>query len=109
MLVSSSSSFSAAGMEMTLVITAEPDTATAAFLALVPDFLTARRMHSPTASWSLMVFSTTASTGMGSTAWLSTRKPLPVWVSSSSLTEVELMSNPTKGGFFLLNRNTFFQ
>ena len=52
---------------------ADPATATAAFRARVPDFLTARRMHSPTASTSWMFFSATASTGIGSTAWLSTR------------------------------------
>jgi len=53
---------------MILVITAEPATAAAAYFALLPARLTARRMASPTASTSTMFFSTTALGGNGSTA-----------------------------------------
>ena len=63
-----SSSSRSAGIGMSLVITAEPATAAAACLALVPERATARRMASPTASTSTMFFSTTALGGSGSTA-----------------------------------------
>ena len=65
---SRSFSSSSAGIGVILVITAEPATAAAAFLARVPERLTARRMASPTASTSTMFFSTTALGGSGSTA-----------------------------------------
>ncbi len=55
-------------MVITLVITDEPATATAASRVRVPDFFTARRMLSPTASTSAMFFSTTELGGSGSTA-----------------------------------------
>ena len=58
----------AAGIGMVLVITAEPATAAAACLDLLPDRAMARPMASPTASTSTMFFSTTALGGSGSTA-----------------------------------------
>lgn len=60
-------SSSSAGIGITLVITAEPATAAAASLALLPERFIARRMASPTASTSTMFFSTTAFGGRGST------------------------------------------
>jgi len=63
-----SSSSSAAGIPITLVMTEEPDTAAAAFFTLVPERATARRIASPTASTSTRFFSTTAFGGSGSTA-----------------------------------------
>jgi len=57
-----------AGIVMILVITAEPATATAAFLVRLPERLTARRTASPTASTSVMFFSTTELGGNGSAA-----------------------------------------
>jgi len=56
------------GMEMTLVITAEPDTATAAWRARVPLLRTTPRNALPTASTSAIFFSATALEGSGSTA-----------------------------------------
>ncbi|KAG0922362.1 hypothetical protein G6F32_014702 [Rhizopus arrhizus] len=53
-------SSSSAGIGITLVITADPATAAAASLALLPERFIARRMASPTASPSTMFFSTTA-------------------------------------------------
>jgi len=47
-------------MEITLVITAEPATATAACLTRVPERFTAFSMADPTASTSAILFSTTA-------------------------------------------------
>ena len=66
--VSISRSDSDAGMEMILVITAAPDTATAADLEREPDRLMAFLTASPTASTSAMFFSMTALAGSGSTA-----------------------------------------
>ena len=57
-----------AGIEISLVITAEPDTATAARLLRVPALRTTLRTALPTASTSAMFFSTTAVEGKGSTA-----------------------------------------
>jgi hypothetical protein len=65
--VSISSSPTDDGIEITLVITADPATATAACFDLVPERLTARRIASPTASTSAMLFSTTEFAGRGST------------------------------------------
>ncbi|KAG1318656.1 hypothetical protein G6F63_015120 [Rhizopus arrhizus] len=65
---SMSFSSSSAGIGITLVITADPATAAAASLALLPERFIARRMASPTASTSTMFFSTTAFGGSGSTA-----------------------------------------
>ena len=56
------------GIEITLVITAEPATASAECLFFDWARLTARRMASPTASTSVMFFSTTELGGNGSTA-----------------------------------------
>jgi hypothetical protein len=55
-------------MVMILVITADPATAQAAVLVLVPDLATARRIASPTSSASVIFFSTTELGGSGSTA-----------------------------------------
>ena len=66
--VSISAGLRVEAMEMTLVITAEPDTATAARVALVPLRATAFWMAWPTASTSAIFFSTTALGGRGSTA-----------------------------------------
>jgi hypothetical protein len=64
----SSSSVSVSGIEMILVITAEPATATAAFLVRVPALPTARLIAAPTASTSAMLFSSTVFCGKGTTA-----------------------------------------
>jgi len=66
--LSMSSSGRSAGIGITLVITADPATATAACFRRVPDRLTARRMASPTAASSVIAFSTTEFGGSGSTA-----------------------------------------
>ena len=63
-----SSSSRSPGIGITLVITAEPATAAAAYLVLAPERFSARRIASPTASTSTMFFSTTALGGSGSTA-----------------------------------------
>src|SRR3569623_596647 len=98
-----------AGMEMTLVMTADPATATAAWVRRVPERLTARSMAEPTASTSAMLFSTTACGGNGTTASLSTRSRDPLRLSSRSLTAVELISRPrTAGPFLLRNHKVFF-
>jgi hypothetical protein len=57
-----------AGIEMTLVMTAEPATAQAPSLVRVPDFLTARAIASPTSWASVIFFSITELGGSGSTA-----------------------------------------
>jgi len=85
-------------MVITLVITAEPDTATAARLVLVAALTKAFWMLRPTASTSWIFFSTTALPGSCSIAKVSTRIVADVesgpWDSSMSLIAVELMSIP---------------
>ena len=66
--LSMSSSDMPAGMGIILEMTDEPAMATAACRVLVPDRFTARRMASPTASTSVIFFSTTELGGRGSTA-----------------------------------------
>src|SRR5690606_39422099 len=60
-----SSSSRSAGIGITLGMTADPATAAAAYLALLPERDSARRIASPTASTSTMFFSTTALGGSG--------------------------------------------
>jgi hypothetical protein len=75
-------------------------------LSLVPARLRALRLVSMTAFKSEIVFSAMAFRGGGSTAWFSTLNPLPARLSSSSLTDVELISMPTTGDCLRLKRTT---
>src|SRR5271154_2501493 len=94
---------------MTLVIAASPLMAIATSVALAPERLTARRMASPTASGSTMVFSFMAFAGVGSAAYDSTRYWPAVMANSISLIEDVVMSRPSSWRYLRDNRNTFFR
>ena len=67
----------------------------AAFRELTPERFTARAIVLLTWSISAMVLSTTAFWGKDSIMYLSTRKLLPAFASSTIFTAVELISNPS--------------
>jgi hypothetical protein len=93
-------------MVVILVITAEPLTASAQYLLLVPVRLMALRLVPPTASALEIIFSAMAFGDTGSSAWFSTLNPVPLRLSSRSLLEVELISMSRTGDCVRFKRNT---
>ena len=103
---SSSCSVIPPGRVIFLVITAEGGRARATFLVLVPLFLTRRRTASATSSNFSMLPSTIQPRSSGSIAQRSkTRLPALSRPSSTSLTLDELMSIPSSGADWRLNKD----